>query len=210
MKIKRTPWSYRKGNSFLHRLSAAIKLSFLLVISAASFFPNIYVLLSIAFILILLSFSARIMPWELLRGSRPIIIFLFFLLIIQNIEFTPFGFNFLNLEDNLFFILRILCAFSAGSLLFSVTTSFEIRKSLAVLEVSLGLKKANISLSISLMLAFLPQFFKTWEELNLAWKGRGGKNNFKKLKTLIPLTVENMMKYAADTALAMEARGKLC
>ena len=150
------------------------------------------------------------MPWELLRGSRPLLVFLLFLFVIQNIELTPLSINLINIEDSLFLMLRILCAFSAGSLLFSVTTAFEIRKSLAVLEDKLFLGKLNISLGISLMLSFLPYFFMLWEDIDLAWKSRGGKNNFKKLITLIPLVLEKMMKHAADTALAMEARGKLC
>jgi len=105
------------------------------------------------------------------------------------------------------FSLRIAAAFSAGTLLFSVTTPYEIRKSLFRLESFLHIEKLNLSLYISLMLGFLPQFFEVWEDLCLAWKSRGGKKNLSFIVTLIPLAIERMMRKAAETATAMEARG---
>jgi phospholipase A1 len=57
------------------------------------------------------------------------------------------------------------------------------------------------------MLGFLPQFFEVWEDLCLAWKGRAGKKNLSLIVTLVPLAVEKMMRKAAETAAALEARG---
>ena len=127
----------------------------------------------------------------------------------SGLEFNPFGYNMDRFGDILLFSARIAAAFCAASLFFSVTTSGETRKSLSVLENVPLINKLNLGTGISLMLSFLPHFFGIWEEMNIAWINRGGKNNFRKIKILIPLVVERMMYHAAKTALAMEARGKL-
>jgi len=208
-----TPWSYRKGSTLLHRLPAGFKLAFLLLLSLAVFFPGSekrsFVILSVtALFLILLSFAAGIGPKSLLRGSGPLFFVVLAVFLFQGIELFPFGFNPEGLGESVIFCLRLAAAFSAGTLLFAVTTPGEIRKSLSRLETALCLEKLKIGLSISLMLGFLPRFFEIWEDLNLAWKCRAGKNHLSRLIVLIPLVIERMMFNAADTAMAMEARGE--
>jgi len=207
-----TPWSYRKGSTLLHRLPAGLKLAFLLALSLAAFFPgsefrSIAVLSIIGLILILLSFAARIGPLALLRGSGPLVLVVLVFFLVQGIEFAPLGFNLAGLGESLIFCLRICAAFAAGSLFFAVTTTGELKKSLAALETALHLQKLKLGLSVSLMLGYLKRFFELWEDLNRAWKSRGGTKNLSRLLTLLPLVIETMMIHAADTAKAMEARG---
>ena len=207
-----TPWSYRKGSSPLHKLPAGIKLAFLLLLSLAALLGGtglygLVVLSAIILILILLSFIAGIGPLALLRGSGPLFFIVLSVFVIQAVNFSPPGINLEGLKETVVFCFRIGAAFAAGTLLFSVTTSAEIRKSLERAEAFLHLKKMRLSLSISLMLAFLPRFFEIWEELNLAWKSRAGKNKLSRLMILAPLAIERMMVKAVETAAAMEARG---
>ena len=204
-----TPWSYQKSNSPLHRAPAGIKLVFLLVISLASFFPNLIVLAAIIFIIFLLSFAAGIGPAALLRGSGPLLLVFLGVFLVQAVEFSPLGFNQDGLYEAIIFCIRIAAAFSAGALLFSVTTPGEIRKSLNKAEAFLRLRKLNLSLYLSLMLAFLPRFFEIWEDLNLSYKSRAGKKNLSRLVIVISLAIERMMEKAAETAEALEARGAL-
>ena len=215
------PWSYRSGNSafcgrqgpsLLHRLPAGLKLAFLFFLSLAAFFPgserqSIAVLSGIALILIILSFVAGIGPWGLLRGSAPLFCVVLAVFLFQGIEVSPLGFNFDGLPESVIFCLRIAAAFAAGTLLFAVTTTGEIRKSLSGLEAAVHLKNLKLGLSISLMLGFLPRFFEIWEDVNLAWKSRGGRKNLYRLVVLIPLAIERMMVKAAETASALESRG---
>ena len=207
-----TPWSYRKGSTPLHKLPAGFKLVFLLLLSLAALLVGtgtygLVVLSAIILILILLSFIAGIGPPALLRGSGPLFFIVLSVFVIQAVNFFPPGINFDGLKETIVFCFRIGAAFAAGTLLFSVTTGGEIRKSLARAEAFLHLEKLKLSLGISLMLAFLPRFFEVWEELNLAWKSRAGKNNLSRLARLVPLAIERMMVKAAETANAMEARG---
>jgi len=212
MKNNSTPWSYRKGTSLLHRLPAVYKLVFLLLLSLAAFFPgtegrSLLILSGIIVILIILSLIASLRPWELLKGSGPLLLLVFAVFFLQGVEYAPFGFNPEGLREALIFCIRIGTAFAAGSLLFAITTTGEIRKSLSRVEKTLHVEKLNIGISIALMLGFLKRFFEIWEDINLAWKSRGGRNNLKRMRILIPLVVERMMVKAAETALAMESRG---
>jgi energy-coupling factor transporter transmembrane protein EcfT len=214
-----TPWSYlpggnknKKGSSLLYKLPAGFKLAFLLLLSLASFFPgtetqSLLLLGIIALILASLSFAAGVSPPALLRGSGHLLLVVFWAFLLQALEFSPLKINPAGLVQAIIFSLRIAAAFSAGTLLFAVTTPYEIRKSLSRLEKFLRIEKLNLSLYISLMLGFLPQFFEVWEDLRLAWKSRGGKNNLSLVVTLVPIALEKMMRKAAETALAMEARG---
>ena len=209
-----TPWSYQKDSTPLHRLPAAVKLIFLLLLSLAVFIPcslfqSSVILAGIALVMIILSLIARKNPLSLLRGSGPLIFMVFAVFLVRGLELSPPGLNFEGLKETTIFGARIIIAFSAGSLLFSVTTPWEIRKSLSRLESLLGLDKPRLSLGISLMLGFLKAFFVIWEDLSLAWKARGGGNNLKRLVTLIFLSIEKMMKKAAETAAALESRATI-
>jgi energy-coupling factor transporter transmembrane protein EcfT len=221
-KYKATPWSYRRVKSPIHNVPARIKLTLLLTVSLASFFPNLIVLSGILLVLACLSIVAGFLPWELLRGSRPLFFVLLWATLFRSIElspeistemplgFLPFAVRMEELWMSILFGLRVAAAFMAGALFFSVTTSSETRKALARVESFLKLERLNISLSLSLMLGFLPYFFVVWEDLSLAWKSRGGGRGLSYLVVIVPLAVEKMMHRAALSALAMEARGKLC
>ena len=212
MKNNTTPWSYRKGHSPLHRLQAGIKLVFLFLLSLAVFFPGtetgtVIILSCAAIILGILSIIAGILPWKLLRGSGPLLLLVFAVFVLQGIQFSPFGFNTKGLRESAIFCIRIGTAFAAGSLLFAITTTGEIRKSISRFESAVHLERFKIGISLALMLGFLKQFFEVWEDINSAWKSRGGKNNLKRLIILIPLVIERMMIKAMETASAMESRG---
>jgi biotin transport system permease protein len=207
-----TPWSYREGSTLLHRLPAGLKLAFLLLLSLASFFPgtetqSLVLLGTITVILITLSFAAGIGPRALLRGSGPLFLVIFWGFLLQAVEFSPLKINPSGFLTAVIFSLRIGAVFSAGTLLFSVATPYEIKKSLSRLETFLHIKKLSLSLYISLMLGFLPQFFEVWEDLCLAWKSRAGKKNLSFIVIIVPIAIEKMMRKAAETAIAMEARG---
>jgi biotin transport system permease protein len=206
-KNSRTPWAYRKGKGFLYNIPAGLKIIFFLGLSLAIFIFD-YLLLPIGIgIIILLSISAKIRPWELLRGSFPIVILVTGITIFQALEINPLMLKQDSLFDGLVLGLRMILSFSAGALLFSVTTMCEIRRSISVAEKFLHLEKLRISLAISLMLGFIPRFFVIWEDTELAWKGRGGKNGIRKIIVLIPIIMDRLMAKAAETAEALESRG---
>jgi biotin transport system permease protein len=106
--------------------------------------------------------------------------------------------------------LRIFTPFAAASLFFAVTTMRELRLSVTAIELRLRRKKTGVSsfgLGLGLMMGFIPRFFNLWEMSNIACDARSCKRGLRRMLILIPLVIERMMVAAADTALAVEARG---
>jgi biotin transport system permease protein len=162
-------------------------------------------------LLLLGAVSAGIKPWELLSGSRPLVIMLLCILLFRSVTVSdtfiadimirvlPFSFNEPGFFEGLRFSWAILLSFAAGSLFFSVTTMAELKASLG--------RSSRISLGISLMLCFIPRFFELWEASNLACEARAGKRGLGRMIIILPLVCERIIQNAAETALALEARG---
>jgi biotin transport system permease protein len=230
-----SPFTYRSGKTVLHRLPAVIKLLCVILLSMASC-TSVYGLGITILSLIAASLSARIRPWELLKGSKPLVLLSICIMVIKTFEHGTGGittpeivvFNYYipdlyisfisatGFYEGILTVLRIFTAFSAAALLFAVTTMRELRRSIGVIESRLKKlffpTKANgggiqyFSLGLSLMLGFIPRFFELWETSNLACLARSCTPP-RSLLILVPLVTELMMEAAAETALALEARG---
>ena len=224
----RQPFGYRPGKTLLHRAPAGLKLFFVIVFSIITYI-SFYGFAFSALFLITASLAARIRPWELLRGSRPIVILSLCVIFFRTCsndgseiilpEFYAFGYIFpaapvsgidaAGFFEGLMTASRILTSFVAAALLFSVTTMRELRLSLSAAELKLRGKNATIaffSLGVSLMLGFIPRFFELWETSSLACDARSCRKGIRRLFLIVPLLTERMMEAAADTALALEAR----
>ena len=206
LKQRQIPFRYRAGKTVLHRVPAGLKLLIVMVLSTVAY-VSIYGLAVAMVLLLAASIVARIPPWELLKGTRTLVL-LSLCIMFLNLQTPVIG---------LITALRIFIPFAAAALLFAVTTMRELRLSLGALEIRLKnlfsgghTKPRNVaffSLSISLMLGFIPRFFELWETANLACDARLCKRGPRRLFLLVPLVTERMMEAAADTALALEARG---
>jgi biotin transport system permease protein/energy-coupling factor transport system permease protein len=95
--------------------------------------------------------------------------------------------------DFLQIALRLALIVQISALLFRTTSPLEIREAVR-LEI------------ISLFLCFIPEIFKTWTNINLAWKSRGGGQGMYKIKTLIFVLITLSFEKAAKRARALEAR----
>jgi energy-coupling factor transporter transmembrane protein EcfT len=230
------PYSYRAGTSPLHRCPAILKLLGILFISIGAFF-SIPGLAAAAFLVGAGAIVAGIRPWELLRGSKPILALAVFITLIQTFNAPGLGdaaavpdlpgLSREGFTGGLHQGLCFIVSFAAGALLFSVSTMQELRDSLGRVENAVVnrflawgrffcRRKAappqkqgysGFSLGLSLMLGFLPRFFEIWEDANLAFDARAGKKGFRRFITLIPLVIGRMMEMAGETAEALESRG---
>jgi energy-coupling factor transporter transmembrane protein EcfT len=232
---RRGPFAYRPGKTFLHRTPATVKLIMVMILSAVAFasVPG----LALAILLVLaVSAAARIPFWELLKGAKPLLLLSLCIVLFKTFEqgegiTTPeiIIFNIYipdvyipnisahGFYDGIIVALRILVTFAAAALLFAVTTMRELRLSLAAFEIRMKNlftakhphreTSAFFSLGLCLMLGFIPRFFDLWETANLACEARSCKRSPRRLLILLPLVCEQMMEAAADTALALEARG---
>jgi energy-coupling factor transporter transmembrane protein EcfT len=67
-------------------------------------------------------------------------------------------------------------------------------------------RRNGFSEYIALFLCFIPEIFENWALVNLAWKARGGKKGFAKIKSLVFILISLSMEKAAAKAKALEAR----
>jgi biotin transport system permease protein len=107
----------------------------LLALSTAPLFLGPPALVPIGLLLAAGAVSAGIRPWELLRGSRPLGIVVLLAALVRSFDLRPRGpfplvFNKPGFIEALLFTGTIILSFSAGALLFSVTTMTELRDSL--------------------------------------------------------------------------------
>jgi biotin transport system permease protein len=224
-------WSYRAGKSPLHRCPAGIKLILLLVLSAAPVF-GLPAAAGAAALILIGAFSAGIGPQALLAGSKPLMIMLLLFAVFRSfgtgqpghIAVGRIGIDLAGIQSGLYLAAGILVCYSAASLFFTVTTTTEIRHSLAKAELFVisifkkskeqedtTRKQGRLSLSLALMLGFLPRFFEYWENARLAVAARGcsggGIGGFRQVMAILPLVTERMIEAAAETAEALESRG---
>jgi energy-coupling factor transporter transmembrane protein EcfT len=122
------------------------------------------------------AFSTGLGPRPLLAGSAPLVIILLVFAVFRaasiddgqsGIDITRFTLDQSVLLSGLQMAAGILLCFTAGSLFFAVTTTMEIRNFLSRLELFLlrpfykskPQSQGRLSLSLALMLGFLPRFF---------------------------------------------------
>jgi biotin transport system permease protein len=232
LNASRLPFAYRRGASFLHRFPAVLKLLAMTGVAVAAY-RSVPGLAASALLLAACAAVARIPPWNLLKGSRPIAVLSLCVICIKTFEpgaagittpeiiifniyipgiYIP-GTSGAGFLSGLVTAAQMLVSFSAAALLFAVTTMRELRRSLGAAEkkltalVSKRPAACRISLGFSLMLGFIPRFFELWAAMNQAYEARSGGHGLRRLFAIIPLVTERMMKAAAETALALEARG---
>ncbi|MDR1506311.1 MAG: hypothetical protein LBI67_04350 [Treponema sp.] len=210
----RTPWSYRSGTSFLHRLPGGIKLLFLLALSMSLLFGLPAAGCAAAFLYVCAA-CAGIKPWELFSGSKPLLVMLAAVTAARALKINPLSVGVEDLKSGLVFSAGILVSFSSSSLFFAVTTMTELRRSLETVELFFhgpaarrnpG-KRGRLSLALALMLGFLPRFFELWENAAVSVKARACTGKIKTITAILPLVTERMIEAAAETAEALEARG---
>jgi energy-coupling factor transporter transmembrane protein EcfT len=147
---------------------------------------------------------AKIPLRTLFRGIRSVLIVCIPVLLFRSLRFMPFRFLAAGFVEALLFTAGVIIVFCAGSLTFSVTTTAQMRDAL-----SFGQRSSAFAAAFSLMIGFIRRFFMVWDEVDCAYRARAGKEGFHKMIIIIPLVIERMIRAAAETAYALEARGGL-
>ncbi|UTC78026.1 hypothetical protein E4O04_08430 [Treponema sp. OMZ 799] len=177
-------FSYRRGTSFLHRMSPLLKLFFLFGFTALIFFfPNYVPFYSVFFILVarFIGFSFL----EQLKDLKPILPYCLLLLSLH--IFSLLLKTESNIKDLSFLVLKLVGLMQISSLFFNTTTSLQLKETP---EKILPFKAAAL---FSLFLFFIPLLFSIWTKLDYAWKARGGKKGLLKFFKLLPIFISEAM-----------------
>ncbi|MDC7240214.1 MAG: energy-coupling factor transporter transmembrane component T [Spirochaetales bacterium] len=222
---------YRPGDSLLHKLHPALKISALVLLMVLVLISPLLPHLPLMFLLITLMvrLSGQSL-FKLLKGTGPVLPFLLIIALIQMflipreystpslLELGPFGVH----REDLIFTAKLFGRFFTLFLLFTlfttVTTISEISHGAEILFRPIGRKRAlshDLSLVITITFRFIPILAMEAEHITKAQASRGGSFGtwktglIKKIRLYIPLLVPLFiaaLERAETLVEAMEAR----
>ena len=199
-------FSYSKGISFVHMTPAWLKLLVLLAVPVTVSVTPLYVCLSLMALFALLAIVSGMGFARFLRDLRPIAVYCVMIVAIDVLSYVFFDRSKAVVTQNsLNLILRLLCAMEAASVFFRTTGTYEITSTLQAVEraVTFGHSRLVVSGMLSLFLSFLPQIFRTWSEIDCAYRARGGKRGLSKVARLLPVLITISLKKASVTYMAL-------
>ena len=222
MSRKYSLFSYKSGNSFLHKCPSWIKLLFipaagiLLLVLPWQF--SLAAFLGFALLGFMIHISAR----EQFTDIKPVFFYAVLLCVFQilTLDFknlqsilSSFAdtFSWNNQKETVLFLLKLTAVMQSASLLFKTSTSLELREGINLIEsrirIVLHLKRENtFSELLFMFLNFIPMISGIWQQLSRAWLARGGKNGIKMYVSLLPVLFYVSMKKAWNLSRAIDIR----
>lgn len=231
MKNNYVSFSYKAGNSFVHKMPVIIKILLIPALNILFFMLPFYfsaVLLVIQFIIACkLRFSLR----EQFTDFKPVIYYAILLYFTGFIAQT-FSIYFANhIEENISFIealkagftktftnsstaimlLKLFCIMQSASIIFKTSTSLQIREGVGTIETAIRKilpvsKKNRFTTAVSLFVCFIPMVYKNWQQCKRAWFARGGKKSIKMYLTIFPVFFSVGIKQAWNSSRAILIR----
>lgn len=203
-------FKYKTLKGPLHKVPPAVKLLLFLPISVLCLLLPSFWLASGIFLMAVFSLFFGFTIREQLTDLKPaffLVVLLYALTLTNNIvnqifyasgsRFHITQFSILALlSPNYVFLntaLRLFLIIQLSALIFRTTSSLEINN---IIRMEI----------ISLFLVFIPEIFKTWEMINLAWKARCGRQGINKIKSLVFVLISISFKTAAAKSKALAAR----
>ena len=210
-----TAFSYKQGNSILHRCPAWIKILFLPLVSILVFMLP----WQLALVLICLQTLAGILLHLTLREQLcdlQAVLYYAALLIFAKLVGALFTHNlnkdfFTDFIPTLLMLLKLFCLMQTASLVFKTSTSLQIRQGLEQMELAVRRffhmpAKSPAAQMLALFICFIPQVSKNWTQSKKAWFARGGKKGIRMLIVLLPVLFSVGMKQAYNSARAISIR----
>ena len=231
IKNRQAVFAYKTKKGLLHRVPVIVKLLVLIPLSIIGMSLPLSALAAGIVLTALIGLLCGFMPGEQLNDLKPALFYVFLMYILSvfsallEIRFplpvTVFLISvFIPPANYVFLGLRLVLIVQLSALLFRSTTALEIRNSLTAIETGIQQllfpvlppkkrlrAKPRIAPGIALFAGFIPEIFHTWTQIDRAWRARGGKNGFLKIKTLISVLIILSLEKAAQKARTMTARG---
>jgi energy-coupling factor transporter transmembrane protein EcfT len=197
------PFAYAAGSGFLHRAGAGVKIIALFAAQSASFAGGLPASAALLAAAVLLAAAGRVKIRRLFAGFKAPLIMAVFVVAVRAFDFKARSVSVAGLLAGAAFGAALFSSWAWGNLFFACTLTSDVRRATSKIN-------AKFALALSLMLAFIPRFFREWRMRRTAWKARAGKNGIRALAFLLASTLEKMILAAADTADALTARGADC
>ncbi len=211
-------FSYKSGNSFLHRVPSFLKLLFIPVINVLFFYLPVQFTVFFIIIQFITALILRFSFSEIFTDLKPVIYYAL-LLICARILPQLFAKNFYiwkNLswaqeKQTVFLLIKIMCVMQSASLVFKTSTPLELRHGIEVIETFIRKifclkKKNNFTNLIFLFLNFIPMVSKIWNSTKKAWIIRNGKQGIKMYLVLLPVLFSCSLKKAYNLSRALAIR----
>ena len=229
-------FSYKAGNTFLHKMPAWLKILLIPALNILIF--NLPLQFALAFILLqaILAFALRFTPRELFADLKPL---LYYAVILYATSFIANFFaacqgsaacfhtgtftlaeclkfslsaSFKN-KSTIRMLVKLFCIMQSASILFKTSTTLQIREGLGTIEGALRKilpvsKKNRLTPTAALFICFIPMVYKNWELSKRAWLARGGKSGIKMLRAIFPVFLSVGIKQAYNAARAVEIRSQ--
>jgi len=201
--VSNTVFMYKKIRGLLHEVPALIKMLLLLPLSfICMYLPSLFLGVGIVFT-VFFAFICGLSLHDQLTDFKPVFFYAILMYalsvfsnLFNNFRLMPIN-QFLTVlipnHEYLRITLRLALVVQISALFFRTTSPLEIRE-VVRLEI------------ITLFLCFIPEIFKIWTSINLAWKSRGGKEGVGKIKALVFVLISLSFEKAALKAKALEAR----
>lgn len=220
MADKYSAFTYKAGNSLIHKMPVWVKILFLPALSIAIFsFPPVFSLAVFLF-QIVLSFCLHFTIREQLKDLKPGLYYSILLILYSLLSSLIGGLsagsalseiNFWMDRASVFMLIKLFCLLQTASILYRTSTSLEIREGCEKIELFIRKilhlqPKKTLSDAISLFINFIPLVYSIWNQSKKAWYARQGKRGIKMYLTLLPVLFSVGMKKAYNTAKAIQVR----
>jgi len=230
MVMKQAVFSYKTVKGPLHKLPAILKLFILLPLCGLCMSLSPLRLEIGIILLILIAFFCGFTLREQLTDLKPAVLYAFLMYALsvfsilledrREITLQTLTTALIPREDFLRIALSLAIVLQLSALLFRTTSSIEIREVLFAIERFFRLifsrlpffgkrvsPNPRFAQNITLFLCFVPEIFQIWSNIDLAWKARGGKQGWARIKILCLALISLSFEKAAIKAKALEARG---
>lgn len=228
MAQKYSAFSYKSGNSFLHKMPAWIKILLIPILNILFLCLPPYFSVGLLVFQFVLACCLRFTLKEQFKDLKPVlyyaVLLIFFTIVSSSVQIAlaqeKVSFEegvksvlsqvFLN-KETIFMLVKLFCVMQSASLIYKTSTSLEIREGVGKIEAAIRKlfhlnPKLTVTNTISLFVTFIPMVVKIWEQSKKAWKARQGKSGVKMYITLLPVLFSVGMKSAYNSAKAIVAR----
>lgn len=224
-------FSYKKGDSLIHRFPSWIKILVMPAISILTFVLPFYVAVGAIIFQLGVGFYLHFSLKDQMKDLMPVI---WYALILYAVNFfvafftalpslnqeQMAGFLLKDFQSVFFdfrtgtFLLRLFAVIQSCSILFKTSSPLQIREGFEVLESAVRKilpfsKKNRLSAVLSMFVNFIPLCARNWQAIKKAWFARGGKTNLRMFFVLLPVFFCVGMNQAYKSAKAYAIRDEL-